>query len=131
MLCAGREGGNTAKVNSHYIFGILKPMNLQLILFYCQGDSGGPLTVEEDGVHTLAGVISHGLSEISEVKVIVKKLIIDHCQQVKTIISKDLPDVYSRLSYYIPWINTTILANGGLASCDYSLIAQPTLGEMK
>ena len=28
----------------------------------CQGDSGGPLTVEEGGVHTLAGVVSHGES---------------------------------------------------------------------
>ena len=44
--------------------------------------------MEEDGVHTLAGVISHGLSEISEVKVSVKKFIIDHCQQVKMIIPR-------------------------------------------
>ena len=28
----------------------------------CQGDSGGPLTVEEGGVHTLVGVVSHGES---------------------------------------------------------------------
>ena len=27
-----------------------------------QGDSGGPLTVEEGGVHTLVGVVSHGES---------------------------------------------------------------------
>ena len=87
--------------------------------------------MEEDGVHTLAGVISHGLSEISEVKVSVKKFIIDHCQQVEMIIPKDLPDVYTRLSSFLPWINATILSNGGLASCDYSLIALPVQGKHK
>ena len=34
-----------------------------------QGDSGGPLTVEEDGVHTLAGVVRGGAAgNCSEVR---------------------------------------------------------------
>ena len=40
---------------------------------FCQGDSGGPLTVEEDGVHTLVGVTSHGLTEYPQIKVCVKE----------------------------------------------------------
>ena len=34
-----------------------------------QGDSGGPLTVEEDGIHTLAGITSYRLSAIPHRKV--------------------------------------------------------------
>ena len=44
----------------HYAFGLT-------CLF--QGDSGGPLTVVQDGVHTLEGVTSHGLSKENHVKV--------------------------------------------------------------
>ena len=43
--------------------------NIFQLISFCQGDSGGPLTVDEDGVHTLIGVTSHGLSEISQIKV--------------------------------------------------------------
>ena len=45
------------------------------------------------------------------------------------ILSKDVPDVYTRVSYFLPWINATILSNGGLASCDYSLTALPVQGD--
>ena len=38
-----------------------------LILLSLQGDSGGPLTVEEDGQHTLAGVVSGGNSICGQV----------------------------------------------------------------
>ena len=41
----------------------------------CQGDSGGPLTVQHNGVHTLAGITSHGLSEIPHIKVDYKRRI--------------------------------------------------------
>ena len=38
-----------------------------------QGDSGGPLTVEEDGIHTLAGITSYRLSAIPHKKVDILK----------------------------------------------------------
>ena len=94
---------------------------------FCQGDSGGPLTVDEDGVHTLAGVTSHGLSEFPQIKVCVKEYFLSF--QIRKPILKDVPDVYTRVSYFLPWINATILSNGGLASCDYSLTALPVQGD--
>ena len=39
--------------------------------------------------------------------------------------------MYSRVSFYVPWIRDTILANGGLSSCDFSLIADPIEGNNK
>ena len=48
---------------------------------------------------------------------------------VQIFLTKDLPDVYTRVSYFLPWINATILSNGGLASCDYSLTALPVQGD--
>ena len=45
-------------------------------------------------------------------------------------ILKDLPDVYTRVSYFLPWLNTTILSNGGLASCNFSLTALPSQGSI-
>ena len=47
--------------------------NIFQLISFCQGDSGGPLTVDEDGVHTLIGVTSHGLSESPQLKVCVKE----------------------------------------------------------
>ena len=39
------------------------------VILAVQGDSGGPLTVEDGGVHTLAGVVSGGAGGIcSEVR---------------------------------------------------------------
>ena len=39
------------------------------VILAVQGDSGGPLTVEEEGVHTLAGVVRGGAGGIcSEVR---------------------------------------------------------------
>ena len=37
-------------------------------------------------------------------------------------------DVFMKVSAFLPWINGTILANGGMASCDYFLSAPPKLG---
>ena len=39
--------------------------------------------------------------------------------------------MYSRVSSYVPWIRDTVLANGGLSSCDLSLIADPIEGNKK
>ena len=46
-------------------------------------------------------------------------------------ILKDLPDVYTRVSSFLAWINATILSNGGLASCNFSLTAEPSQGRIK
>ena len=44
---------------------------------------------------------------------------------------KDVPDVFTRLSHFLPWMNTTILSNGGLASCDFALTAEPSQGRIR
>ena len=98
----------------------------------------------KNGIHTLQGITSHGLSELNHIKVVSDSEINRHISHaLEDIIasfefriqrhflppfSKDKPDVYSRVSYYVPWITTTILANGGLSSCDFSLIADPIEG---
>ena len=46
-------------------------------------------------------------------------------------ILQDLPDVYTRVSYFLPWLNTTILSNGGLASCNFFLTALPSQGSLQ
>ena len=46
-------------------------------------------------------------------------------------ILQDLPDVYTRVSYFLPWLNSTILSNGGLASCNFSLTALPSQGSLQ
>ena len=85
-------------------------------LCFHQGDSGGPLTVKEDGSgsHTLAGVVSHGLSGDPEV-----------CER-----EERKYDVYTAMSTYMDWLERTILQNGGLASCSYMLTADPALGKL-
>ena len=111
MVCAvGGKGQGVCQVN--YCFNILRSL-------YCcfhQGDSGGPLTVQEEGSgsHTLAGVVSHGLSGGPEV-----------CGQ-----EGRKYDVYTAVSMYMDWLERTILNNGGLASCSYMLTADPVLGKV-
>ena len=94
----------------------------------------------KNGIHTLEGITSHGLSEINHIKVVPVTIVGRHLWislhqltfSFKGIclpsLSKDKPDVYSRVSFYVPWIRDTILANGGLSSCDFSLIADPVEG---
>ena len=50
FICAGGAGSGVCQVN--------KCPETDCV----QGDSGGPLTVEEAGVHILAGTVSHGLN---------------------------------------------------------------------
>ena len=42
--------------------------------------------------------------------------------------SKAQPDVYTRVSYFLSWINKTIITNGGIASCNFTLTASPRKG---
>ena len=42
-----------------------------------------------------------------------------------------LPDVYTRVSSFLGWINTTILSNGGMSSCNFSLTALPISSEIQ
>ena len=73
-----------------------------------QGDSGGPLTmVNEDGGHALLGIVSKRLGH--------------NC-------SSDGLTIFTRVSTLLPWIDTSIKENGGMASCDFTLSALPTLG---
>ena len=87
--------------------------------------------MEVNGVHTLAGITSHGLSQIPHIKVDLT-LVFNRCTFFwkMVYILKDLPDVYTRVSYFLPWLNTTILSNGGLASCNFSLTAEPSQGRI-
>ena len=73
-----------------------------------QGDSGGPLTVlNEDGAHSLLGIASKRLGH--------------NCSQEGF-------TVYTRVSALLPWIETAIKENGGMAACDFAFSAPPILG---
>ena len=75
---------------------------------FSQGDSGGPLTVEgDDGAHTLVGIVSRKLDFVC---------------------GEDGYDVYTRVAAFLPWIESTIKENGGMASCGFNISAPPTLG---
>ena len=38
-------------------------------------------------------------------------------------------DVFTDMGYYFPWVNATIIDNGGMQACDFSISAPPTPGE--
>ena len=75
---------------------------------FTQGDSGGPLTVvNEEGSHTLVGIVSKRLGE--------------NCSQQEYAI-------FTKVSALMPWIKSSIKENGGMASCSFNFSALPTLG---
>ncbi|XP_042231314.1 neurotrypsin-like [Homarus americanus] len=57
----------------------------------CKGDSGGPLTCEKDGVHTLYGIVSTGLT----------------CGRLTS------PDNYTKVTKFLRWIQETIASIRG------------------
>ena len=77
-------------------------------MLHLKGDSGGPLTVmNEEGAHVLAGIVSKRLGET--------------CDQ------QDYA-VFTSVSALLPWIESSIKENGGMASCTFDFSAPPTLG---
>ena len=73
-----------------------------------QGDSGGPLTIEDDiGAHILAGIVSKRLG--------------DTCSQ------QDFA-VFTNIFPFLPWIESSIKDNGGMAACGFDFSAPPSLG---
>ena len=77
-------------------------------MLHLKGDSGGPLTVmNEEGAHVLAGIVSKRLGET--------------CDQ------QDYA-VFTSVSGLLPWIESSIKENGGMASCTFNFSAPPTLG---
>jgi len=63
----------------------------------CQGDSGGPLTVEENGKHYLAGIVSW----------------------TERLCPTDRPAGYCDVSYMRDWIDRQMENNGGANFCPY------------
>ena len=81
---------------------------MESIASLIQGDSGGPLTVlNEDGAHSLLGIASKRLGH--------------NCSQEGF-------TVFTRVSAFLPWIETAIKENGGMAACDFTISAPPILG---
>ena len=78
------------------------------IILHHKGDSGGPLTVvDEEGAHVLVGIVSKRLGE--------------------TCSEQDYA-VFTSVSALMPWIESSIKENGGMASCSFNFFALPTLG---
>ena len=103
IVCARGAKAGPCKVN-------WKPRCHQVtpcVLSLTQGDSGGPLTVDEEGAHVLVGIVSRRLGE--------------SCNQ------QDYA-VFTSVSAHLPWIESSIKENGGMASCSFNISAPPTLG---
>ena len=66
----------------------LKILQFASIVNGFKGDSGGPLTIEENGIHTLAGITSHGFST-KHVKVEFKQTGIPHTTSILTMITRE------------------------------------------
>ena len=62
--------------------------------------------MNEEGSHILVGIVSESLGE---------------CRQQSYA-------VFTRVSALLPWIESVIKENGGMASCSFNFSALPTLG---
>ena len=99
IVCGGGAGKGPCKVGHR---------KLQSVLSLTQGDSGGPLTaVNEEDNHVLVGIVSKRLGR--------------ECSQ------QDFA-IFTRVSALLPWIETSVKENGGMASCSFNISALPTLG---
>ena len=77
-------------------------------MLHLKGDSGGPLTVvNEEGAHVLVGIVSKRLGKTCE---------------------KQDYAVFTSVSGHLPWIESLIKENGGMASCNFNFSAMPSLG---
>ena len=63
--------------------------------------------LNEDGAHSLLGIASKRLGH--------------NCSQEGF-------TVFTRVSAFLPWIETAIKENGGMVSCSFNFSAPPTLG---
>ena len=99
IVCGGGAAEGPCKVGHQ---------KLSSVLSLTQGDSGGPLTVvnEEDN-HVLVGIVSKRLGS--------------ECSQ------QDFA-VFTSVSAHLPWIESSIQENGGMASCGSTFSAPPSLG---
>ena len=85
----------------------------------------------KDGSHILAGITSReiGMQKVYQYKkLFLFQVVSSTHEKMKFIFEKDLPDVYTRVSSFLPWITDKILSNGGLRSCNFSLTAPPSPG---
>ena len=100
IVCAGGgESGGPCKV---------KNIRCSFKMILTQGDSGGPLTItNEEGAHVLVGIVSKRLGE--------------SCSQQEYA-------VFTSVSALLPWIESSIKENGGMASCGINFSAPPSLG---
>ena len=116
VLCAEGGGSAICKVKYQIFQQVLNELPR------AQGDSGGPLTVEVEGKHTLAGVVS-------------RKLLGGNCDEVSTEnfygnhpLPQPAPGVYTNVAGQMGWIREMIKENGGMASCPFNITSSPTLG---
>ena len=78
--------GNYTKLNNHCELnsGLDFTMDIHTFSFFLQGDSGGPLVCKNGKHWVQAGITSHGITSHGMT-----------------------PDVYTRVSAYMPWIKST------------------------
>ena len=99
IVCGGGAAKGPCKVGHQ---------KLSSVLSLTQGDGGGPLSVvNEEGAHILVGIVSKRLGH--------------ECSQ------QDFA-VFTSVSALLPWVQSSIKENGGMASCGFNFSAPPSLG---
>ena len=89
--------------------------NGKTIYCFTQGDSGGPLTVADfNGAHTLIGIVSQGVNFTGV--------------NLTGSCGKDEYAIFTNVQSLMPWIESSIIEIGGMASCNFNFSALPSLG---